>query len=66
MVEGSNDAFPPSKCIYGISLKKIDITGKITPKNRRKEGVVYGFPAKLGESIKTHILVKSRDIDIKI
>jgi hypothetical protein len=28
-------------------------------------GVVYGFPAKLGKSIKTHISVKSRDIDTK-
>jgi hypothetical protein len=28
-------------------------------------GVAYGFPAKLGESIKTHISVKSRDIDTK-
>jgi hypothetical protein len=28
-------------------------------------GVVYGFPAKLGESIKTYISVKSRDIDTK-
>jgi hypothetical protein len=25
-----------------------------------------GFPAKLGESIKTHISVKSRDIDTKL
>jgi hypothetical protein len=30
---------------------------------RQKVGVVYGFPAKLGKSIKTHISVKSRDID---
>jgi hypothetical protein len=29
-------------------------------------GVVYGFPAKLEESIKTHISVKSRDIDTKL
>jgi hypothetical protein len=28
-------------------------------------GVVYDFPAKLENSIKTHISVKSRDIDIK-
>jgi hypothetical protein len=27
--------------------------------------VVNGFPAKLGESIKTHIRVKSTDIDTK-
>jgi hypothetical protein len=28
-------------------------------------GVVYDFPAKLENSIKTHISVKSRDIDTK-
>jgi hypothetical protein len=28
-------------------------------------GVVYGFPAKLAKSIKTHMSVKSRDIDTK-
>jgi hypothetical protein len=33
------------------------------PKSGQNEGVVYGFPAKLGESIKTHISVKSKDID---
>jgi hypothetical protein len=27
--------------------------------------VVYGFPAKLRESLKTHTSVKSRDIDTK-
>jgi hypothetical protein len=65
MVEGSNDAFPPKEVPFWVSLKKIEFTGSITPKNRQKEGVVYGFPAKLGESIKTHISVKSRDIDTK-
>jgi hypothetical protein len=44
--------FHPRKCLFGISLKKIDFTGSVTPKNRQKVGVVYGFPAKLGESIK--------------
>jgi hypothetical protein len=57
--------FYPRKCFLGVSLKKIEFTGSITPKNRQKEGVVYGFPAKLGESIKTHISVKSRDNDTK-
>jgi hypothetical protein len=33
------------------------------PQNRQKVGVVYGFPAKRGEAIKTHISVKSRDIN---
>jgi hypothetical protein len=28
-------------------------------------GVVYDFPDKLGESIRTHISLRSRDIDIK-
>jgi hypothetical protein len=57
--------FHPRKCPFGVSLKKLDFTGSVTPKNRQKVGVVYGFPAKLGESIKTHISVKSRDIDTK-
>jgi hypothetical protein len=39
--------------------------GSVTPKNRQKVGVVYDFPAKLEESIKTHISVKSRGIDTK-
>jgi hypothetical protein len=37
--------------------------GSVTPKNRQKVGVVYGFPTKLGESIKTRISITSRDID---
>jgi hypothetical protein len=65
MVESSNDAFPPRKCLFGVSLKKFEFTGSITPKNRQKVGAVYGFPAKLGESITSHISVKSRDIDTK-
>jgi hypothetical protein len=43
MVDGSNDAFP-RKCLFGVSLKKIDFTGSVTPKNRQKVGVVYDFP----------------------
>jgi hypothetical protein len=35
MVEGSNDAFPPKEVPFGVSLKKIEFTGSITPKNRR-------------------------------
>jgi hypothetical protein len=50
---------------WGLIEKKFDYTGSVTPKNRQKVGVVYGFSAKLGESIKTHISVKSRDIDTK-
>jgi hypothetical protein len=50
---------------FWISLKKNGFTGSVTPKSRQKDGVVFGFPAKLGESIKTHISVKSRDIDTK-
>jgi hypothetical protein len=64
MVDGSNDAFPPKEVPFGVSLKKFEFTGSITPKPP-KVGVVYGFPAKLGESIKTHISVKSTDIDTK-
>jgi hypothetical protein len=66
MVDGSNDAFPPKEVPFGVSLQKFDLTGSATPKNRQKVGVVYGFPAKLGESIKTRISVKSRDIDTKL
>jgi hypothetical protein len=57
--------FHPRKCHFGVSVKKFQFTGSVAPKNRQKEGVVYGFPAKLGESIKTYISVKSRNIDIK-
>jgi hypothetical protein len=55
--------FHPRKCLIGASLKKFDLTGSVTPKNRQKVGVVYDFPAKLENSIKTHISVESRDID---
>jgi hypothetical protein len=57
--------FYPRKWLYGVSMKKFEFTGSVTSKNRQKVGVVYGFAAKLGESIKTHISVKSRDIDTK-
>jgi hypothetical protein len=65
MVDGSNDAFPPKEVPFGVSLQKFDLTGSVTPKSRQKVGVVYGFRAKLADSIKTHISVKSRDIDTK-
>jgi hypothetical protein len=66
MVDGSNDAFPPKEVPFrGVSLETFDLTGSVTPKNRQKVGVVYDFPAKLENSIKTHISVKSRDIDTK-
>jgi hypothetical protein len=55
--------FHPRKCLFGVSLKIFDLTGSVTPLNRQKVGVVYDFPAKLEESIKTYISVKSRDID---
>jgi hypothetical protein len=58
MVDDSNDAFPPKEVPFGVSLQKFDFTGSITLKNRQKVGVVYGFPAKLGESIKIQISVK--------
>jgi hypothetical protein len=67
MVDGSKTMpFHPRKCLFGVSLKKFDFKGSVTPQSRQKVGVVYGFPAKLAESIKTHISVKSRDIDHKI
>jgi hypothetical protein len=66
MVGGSNDAFLSKEVPFrGLIEKKIDFTGLVTPKNRQKVGVVYDFPAKLENSIKTHISVKSRDIDTK-
>jgi hypothetical protein len=57
--------FHPRKCLFGVSLEKFDFTGSETPKNCQKVGVVYDFPAKLENSIKTHISVESRDIDTK-
>jgi hypothetical protein len=63
MVEAQTMLFHPRKCLFRVSLKKFDFKGSVTPKNRLKVGVVYDFPAKLGESINTHISVKSRDID---
>jgi hypothetical protein len=47
-------------------LKKFDLTGSVTPKNRQTVGVVYDFPAKLENTIKTHISVKSRLINTKL
>jgi hypothetical protein len=65
MVDGSNDTYPPKEVPFRVSLKKSEFTGSVTPKNRQKVGVVYDFPAKLENSIKTHVSVKSRDIDTK-
>jgi hypothetical protein len=65
MVESSNDALLPKEVSFGVSLKKFDFTGSVTPESRQEVGVVYGFPAKLGGSIKTRISVKSTDIDTK-
>jgi hypothetical protein len=44
MVDGSNDAFPPKEVPFWVSLKKIDFTGSVIPKNRQKVGVVL-FPS---------------------
>jgi hypothetical protein len=57
--------FHPRKCLFGVSVEKFDLTVSVIPKNRQKVGVVHDFPAKLENSIKTHISVKSRDIDTK-
>jgi hypothetical protein len=67
MVESSNDAFPPKEVPFGVSLKKFEFTGSITPQNRQKEGV-HGllFTSQTRRiEIKTHISVKSRNIDTK-
>jgi hypothetical protein len=63
VVDGSNDALPPKEVPFWSLIEKLEFTASVTPKNRQKVGVVYGFPAKLGESVKSHISVKSRDID---
>jgi hypothetical protein len=55
MVESSNDAFPPKEVSFWGLIEKILIYGVNNP---QKVGVGYGFPAKLGESTKTHISVK--------
>jgi hypothetical protein len=65
MVEGSNDAFPPKEVPFWVLIEKNSVYGVSNPKNRQKEGVVYGFAAKLGKSIKTHTSVQSSDIDTK-
>jgi hypothetical protein len=66
MAEGSNDAFPPKEVPFWGLIKKSRVYVINNLQNRQKEGVVFGFPAKLGELIKTHISVKSRNIDTKV
>jgi hypothetical protein len=65
MVDDSNDAFPPKEVPFWGLVEKIGVYGVNNPQKPKKVGVVYGFPAKLGESIKTHMSVKSRDVDTK-
>jgi hypothetical protein len=66
MVDGSNDAFPPKQVPFRGLIEKIWLYGVSSPQlHAQKVGVVYDFPAKLENSIKTHISVKSRDIDTK-
>jgi hypothetical protein len=36
MINGSNDAFPPKEVLFGVSLKKFDLTGSVTPKTAKK------------------------------
>jgi hypothetical protein len=61
MVHGSNDAFPPKEVPFRGLIEKIWLDGVSNPQNRQKVGVVYDFTAKLENSVKTHISVKSRD-----
>jgi hypothetical protein len=35
MVENSNDALPPKEVPFGVSLKKFDLTGSVTPKTAK-------------------------------
>jgi hypothetical protein len=65
MVSGSNDAFSPKKVPFWVSLKSCDGTGSKTPRNRLKECVVDGFPAKLEKGKKTHSSIKFIDINTK-
>jgi hypothetical protein len=62
-VDGSNDAFPPKEVPFRGLIEKFEFTGSVIFQNRQKVRVVHAFPDKLGESMKTHISVKSRDID---
>jgi hypothetical protein len=57
--------FHRRKCLFGFSSQKFDLTGSVTPKNRQKVGVVYSFPAKLGESIKLVSQPNQEIFDIK-
>jgi hypothetical protein len=41
---------------YKFFSGSFEFTGSVTPKNRQKVGVVYGFPAKLGESTRSPII----------
>jgi hypothetical protein len=42
MVECSNDTFPLKEVPFRVSLKKFEVAGSVTPKNRQNVGVVYG------------------------
>jgi hypothetical protein len=66
MVEGSNDTFPPNEVPFWGLIEKISVYAVNNPKKPSKRGRGLWFPSQtLGESIKTHISVKSRDIDTK-
>jgi hypothetical protein len=58
MVDDSNDAFSRKEVPFWGLIEKIWPYGVNNPPKPPKIGVVYGFPAKLGESIKTHGSVK--------
>jgi hypothetical protein len=65
MVEGSNDAFPPKEVPFWGLIEKIGVYGVNNPQKPPKRGRGLWYPSQLGESIKTHISVKSRGIDTK-
>jgi hypothetical protein len=64
IVEGSNDAFLPKEVPFCGLVEKFDY-GVSNLQKPPKGGRGLWFPTQLGESIKTHISVKSRDIDTK-
>jgi hypothetical protein len=65
MVDSSYDAFPPTKVPFRGLIEKIWLYGVSNLQKAPKVGVVYDFLANLEDSIKTHISVKSRDVDTK-
>jgi hypothetical protein len=65
MVDGSNNAFPPKEVLFRGLVEKIWLYGVSNPQKPPKSGRGLWLPSQTRNSIKTHISVKSRDIDTK-